>query len=115
MRASFVNNISAVEYLLHIEADCDYQNHHGDTMLHIAARQDHVDIVRLVLGCDGDILHLSFLLHVMQCSRTYPVDLRTRPSAADERSIQHFRSQQHNGVVICHLRRECLCLCLSNN
>jgi ankyrin repeat protein len=98
MRASFVNNISAVEYLLHIKADCDYQNHHGDTMLHIAARQDHVD-----------------LLHVMQCSRTYPVDLRTRPSAADERSIQHFRSQQHNGVVICHLRRECLCLCLSNN
>ena len=52
MRASFVNNISAVEYLLHIKADCDYQNHHGDTMLHIAARQDHVDIVRLVLGCD---------------------------------------------------------------
>lgn len=52
MRASFVNNISAVEYLLHIKADCDYQNHHGDTMLHIAARQGHADIVRLVLRCD---------------------------------------------------------------
>lgn len=52
MRASLVNNISSVEYLLHINADCDYQNHHGDTMLHIAARQGHADIVRLVLGCD---------------------------------------------------------------